>query len=218
MKLRLYVEDSYYQAYEGLAKKWLKTRRLQYREVKASKLRLNKMRDEMLKYVEFAHKDGFTCVVFILDQETPQNSLAAEIRASFKTLCKILPNHPTLRDMKVWLVVVKNSLESWLLAEAEAITRFASKTTKYRAKQNGNTELMTPNEAIKKITHILNQVENSKRGKRGKRRKRRKYEKSEAPDIVKYMSDDLSIAAKRNRSLKYFLRAVTCQQSGCHDR
>lgn len=218
MQLRLYVEDRYFQAYEILATKWHKTEQGQCEVnlVRAVHLRLDKMRDEMRKYVVRARNDGFNCVIFVLDQEAPheRSILINDIRAAFERLCQELPGTQGLQDVRVGLVIIRSCLECWVLTETQTIVRFACRRgmhVNYNPRQRGDTELLSPKEAANEITHILREV--AKRA--GKHHlKRIKYEKSAVPDVVQQMNE-LPRAAGRNRSLAYFFDMVTCQRSGC---
>ena len=218
MKLRLYVEDRYFQAYEVLAEKWHKTKQGQCEVdlVRAVHLHLDRMRDEMRRYVVRALKDGFNCVVFMVDQEAPheRSELIHDIRSAFDQLCREIVSGRNLRGLKVGLFIVRSCLECWLLTEAQAIVRFAcrrGKRVSYNPRQRGDTELLSPRRASGEITHILRKVA-KKAGKRNL--KRVKYEKSAVPDMIEQMSE-LPQAARRNRSLSHFFTLVAGERSGC---
>ena len=221
MRLRLYVEDKYFKSYETLATKWHSTTdgQCSVNHVRAVKLGLKKMRDEMPRYVRRAQKDGFGCVVFVLDQEKSgqRSALLNDIRAAFERLCQEQPHNREIRDMKVALVVAKTCLECWILTDVKAIVYFVyfacrrGTRVRYSPQQRGDTEQLDPGEAVNEITHILREV-----GKRQNKRdlKRIKFEKSQVPDMVDQMNN-LPEAIHKNHSLKCFCDTVTCRASGC---
>ena len=216
MKLRLYVEDRYFQTYEILATKWHQTSSGRVSQVKAVTLGLDRMRDFMCEYVYRARRDGFDCVVFVLDREEAYERavLIREVRAAFERLCQELPTNRELQDVRVGLVIVKSCLECWLLVETQAIVRFAcrrGRRVSYTPPQRGDTEQLSPNEAVGEITHILREVARQA-GRHDV--KRIKYEKSAIPDMVQQMTE-LPQALSRNHSLSYFCDMITCERSGC---
>jgi hypothetical protein len=174
------------------------------------------MRNQMLKHVIRAKKDGFNCVVFVLDLESSSERarFVRDLQSTFAEVCRELQDDRTVQDMKVGLVVAKSCLESWLLADAQAVVRYACRRgtrVNYHPNQHGDTELLRPGEARDEITHILREVAR----RRGQRKPRRlKYEKSSTPEMIKQM-DELPQAARRNHSLEYFIRRITCETSGC---
>jgi len=221
MKLRLYVEDRYFQAYEILARKWHATEggQCEVDLVQAVRLRPDRIRDGMYKNVIRARHDGFDCVVFALDQEAPheRSVLVDDVRAAFEQLCHRLSGDPELHDVLVGLVIVRSCLECWLLTEVQAIVRFACSrggAMNYNPRQSGDTERFSPNQAVAEITHVLREV-GRRQGKRNL--KRIKYEKSASADIVSHIAA-LPEAVDRNCSLAYFCDMVTCQKDGCEHR
>ncbi len=220
MRLRLYVEDTYFQSYEVLARKWHNITRDQpgVSHIHAMHLRLDRMRDQMYKHITRAKKDGFNCVVFVLDQESSseRTQFIHDLSSTFEKVCRELEDDQYLQDMKVGLVVAKSCLEAWLLADAQAVVRYACRRgtrVNYHPNQRGNTELLSPREACDEITHILREVA---RRRRQRNSNRFRYEKSATPEILKQM-DELPQAASRNRSLEYFFKRITCETSGCDD-
>lgn len=220
MRLRLYVEDTYFQSYEVLARKWHNTTHEQsdVSHVHAMHLRLDRMRDQMCKHIIRAKKDGFNCVVFVLDQESSSEraQFIRDLRSTFEEVCHELENDRYLQDMKVGLVVAKSCLETWLLADAQAVVRYACRRgtrVNYHPNQHGNTESLSPKEACDEITHILREVA---RRRRQRNSNRFRYEKSATPEMIEQM-DELPQAAGRNHSLRYFFRRIACETSGCDD-
>jgi hypothetical protein len=174
------------------------------------------MRDRMREYVVRAQYDGFHCIVFVLDEETPhaRPALVNDIRNAFEELCLLLQDDQQLQDVKVGLVITRNCLECWLLADVQAIVRFAcrrGKQVNYSPAQPGDTERFSPNEAANEITHILREV-SKRQGKRDVKRIR--YEKSAIADIMQHVIVSPE-TVDRNRSLVYFCEIVTCERSGC---
>ena len=220
MRLRLYVEDRYFQSYQVLAEKWHEAIQGQCNvdHVHAMHLCLDRMRDEMYRYVVRAHQDGINCVIFVADQEssTERSKFIRELRSTFEQVCRDLESDRNLQHMRVGLVTARSCLECWLLADVRAIVRFACRRGRhvnYAPHQSGRTESFSPKHAENEITHILR--ESARRA--GKRRlKRIRYEKSAAPEMIRQMGE-LSQAACRNHSLGYFFRRITCEVSGCDD-
>jgi hypothetical protein len=176
------------------------------------------MRDRMYRQVTRAVHDGFECVVFVLDQEaSPQRAeFVRDLQSAFDELCRELENDRYLQHMKVGLVVAKSCLESWLLADAQAVVRYACRhgsRVNYQPSQHGNTESLRPGQARNEITHILREVAR----RRGQHKSRQCiYEKSTTPEMIEHMAQ-LPQAAARNASLRYFFRRVTCATSGCDE-
>jgi hypothetical protein len=218
VRLRLYVEDRYFRSYEALARKWHSGIGAQpgVSHVEAVHLRLDRMGDRMYKQIARAKNDGFDCVVFVLDQESSpeRHEFVRDLHSTFVEVCRELEGDRDLQHMKVGLVVAVSCLECWLLADAQAVVRFACRRgtrVNYSPRQRGNTELLGSKEACDEITHILREVAR----RRGQHKANRlRYEKSATPEMIEQMGE-LAQAAHRNHSLDYFFRRVTCQTSGC---
>ncbi len=218
MKLRLYVEDSYFQPYEILVAKWhsVMPGQCTVSEVRAVQLSLDKMRNEMREYVLRAKKDGFDSVMFVIDQErdVARTNLIRETHGEFAKLCQELDDDTELQKVKVSLVIAVQCFESWLLTDVQAIvysTPGVSRAVDYHPDQSAETEKFNPQEAADEITRIWRNV-----GRRAGKRdlKRIKYRKSSALDIAQQMGD-LSEAIRRNHSFMYFCDMAACQKSGC---
>jgi hypothetical protein len=70
MRLNLYVEDTAGRvAYEHLARKWFESQGIPCEQVRAIARPLNDVLDRMGLLVENAVRDGFDCIVFVVDQE-----------------------------------------------------------------------------------------------------------------------------------------------------
>ena len=223
MKLRIYVEDSYFQAYEALVKKWYETAvgRCTVDEVRAVHVRPTEMCEKMPEFVDRAITDGYRCILFVLDQESPheRTELIEDANNAFDRLCGKLHRDRTLRDVKVALVITKSCLECWLLTDTGAVKRATprGRNVDYTPNQPGNTQMLDPRQARDEIAHI--RCETARRASRGRGRRTRpmRYEKSAALDIANEMSD-LSAASGRNSSLAHFLQMVTCTRNGCEHR
>jgi hypothetical protein len=117
-------------------------------------------------------------------------------------------------NVTVGLVVARTCLECWILADAQAIVKFACRNNRrgyHDAPQRGDTETISPSAAADEITRILRVV-----GKRANKpdTRRLKYEKSAVADIAAKI-ENLPVASRRNKSLAEFCERVTCKQSDC---
>jgi hypothetical protein len=218
MRLRLYVEDAYFEPYEILARKWLLALGQTSVDVKAVRLPLNKMADDMPDFVRKAWQDGYACVVFVIDQEAAdareRQSLLEKIRKAYEDLCQFLPDSRELKDMRLGLVVAQRCLESWLLTDMTAVkaaTLGVTKNVDYKPDQRGDTSHLAPQDAVKEITHVW-RVVTQKAGKGAISRV--KYRKSNATDIASHFTD-LRGAVTRNKSLHHFCETIRCNHAGC---
>jgi hypothetical protein len=220
MRLYLYVEDQYHQAYEALARKWYATSdgSCDVSAIRAVRLRPDQMCHEMRDHVLLAHRSGFNCIVFVLDREAPhaRTDLIDQIQAAFDRLCNALPDDKELDGVTLGLVIAESCLECWLLTDTQAVVRFACRNRQqvsYRPEQSNETERLNPKQASDAIRHILRETAR-KQGNRNANRL--KHEKSANADIVEHMAD-IGQAIRRNGSLLTFCKLVTCRHKGCSD-
>ena len=216
MRLNLYVEDTAGRvAYEHLARMWCESQGIPCEQVRAIAPPFNDVLDKMGLLVEKAVRDGFDCIVFVVDQEVaPERKRQIRmIHQQCEQICRSLADSDRV-NVTVGLVVARTCLECWILADAQAIVEFACHNNRrgyHSASQRGDTEMLSPSAATEEITHILREV-----GRRANKpdTKRLKYEKSAVADIaVKIVN--LDEASRRNESLAEFCERVTCKQSDC---
>ena len=225
MSVLIFVEDKLCQSYDILAREQLGIPRLDRSKVKAQKIELEEVTTLVgwQALVETAHKTGFDCVVVVIDQEVNWQSpdrpdKLRQVQEAYGQWCRwldILPPNHQIKQTKVSLVVSQTCLECWLLADTQAVVRFAVGKGKsvpdYRPQQSGRTENTHPREAQQQITRILAEV-----SRRTGHKSRREHEKSMNQDICKYL--DPARAQRNNASLAYFLDQVRCERSGCNNR
>jgi hypothetical protein len=175
--------------------------------------------DQMTRLVENAARDGFDCIVFVVDQEvvSERRRQILALHQQCEQIRRSLASNELRWNIKVGLVVARTCLECWILADTQAIVEFACRTDPrgyYSAPQPGDTEMISPSAAADRITHILREV-----GKRANKAdtRRLKYEKSAIADIAAKMSN-LDEAGRRNKSLAEFCERVACKQSDCGRR
>ena len=216
MRLNLYVEDTAGRAaYERLARKWCELQGIPCEQVRAIARPLNDILDKMRLLVENAVRDGFDCIVFVVDQEVvPERKRQIRmIHQQCELICRSLADSDRV-NVTVGLVVARTCLECWILADVQAVVKSACGKNRrgyYVATQHGNTQLLTPKDAANAITHILREV-GRQAGKQDTGRI--KYEKSAVADIAAKI-ENLPVASLRNKSLAEFCERVTCKQSDC---
>jgi len=215
MRLNLYVEDTAGRvAYEHLARMWCESQGIPCEQVRAIAPPFNDVLDKMGLLVEKAVRDGFDCIVFVVDREVaPERKRQIRmIHQQCEQICRSLADSDRV-NVTVGLVVARTCLECWILADAQAIVEFACRNNRqgyHDAPQRGDTETISPSAATDEITRILREV-----GRRAKKdTSRLKYEKSAIAAIAAKM-ENLPIASRRNKSLAEFCERVTCKQSDC---
>jgi hypothetical protein len=191
MPLLILVEDKIIESYEILARNHLGLERRDRSLLKVQKIELNEV-DSLVDWqslIEDACQTNFDCVVVVIDEEvawrsTDRPNKLQKIRRAFFSWCDYaerLPNGDSSKNALVSLVISKTCLESWILADAQAVVAFAASgrgVKRYKPKQSGRTEHFDPRRAKNQITQIIQNVDRERKG-----RSRRSYEKSSSPEI-----------------------------------
>lgn len=225
MPLQIFIEDRLNDAYEVLARKarGLSLERNNRREVRASIIHLDELTswEGLLELVKASQEAGYTCVMFIIDEEALPFSADRPdkldaFKQAFTYLCsrlQQLPGRDALKHMNIIRIVCKRCLESWLVSDPQAIVDAVrgGRGVNYVPVQR-NTENMTPREAADQIAHVIREV-GRRIGKIDLRRVSGSNVKHRGKTIAQYV--DLDRARLYNRSLAYFFDMVDCRLHGC---
>lgn len=222
MRLQIYTEDSYCEAYEVLAEKatehWHNQRGSNLCDfnidAKATTMRPSEMADNFFHLIRNARRDRFGCVGFVIDREGPgagQRKVEIQIiKNKFEDFCEEWSARlDQLNLSSVFLVNTIVCLESWLLADQNGLID-------YMRERRGGVNDITLHNRRTDLPHDTPQdhedgINNIFRRLVGEEYPR--YQKSEAGRIAVHV--DPHRGSANNRSLECFCEMAPCRTNGC---
>ncbi|MFY9822076.1 MAG: hypothetical protein WAM82_11890 [Thermoanaerobaculia bacterium] len=222
MPLQIFVEDELAEAYEVLALRALgfPPEIRNRRAVRAARINVEDLTtlEGLLDLTRRAMRSGHDTILFILDEEEPTSGRPpklASFRQAFLELCTYLASgrEKDLGKAKVIRIVCKRCLESWLIADPQAIVdsvRGRHGIEYFPAPQR--TEELLPIHASERIAHVIRET-GRRLGRRDLIQTSSKGIKSRGASIAGHVVPDR--ARPYNVSLNYFYDMIDGQRSGC---